>query len=224
LTPLLEAFAVGRLDRRTGTWLLRNVNLAIQAGDRLRLQGLAGAGKTLLLRSLAMIDVPDEGEIRLRGQAVRGAAVPELRRRVIYLHQKPTLFPGTVRENLGVPYRLNAWRESSFDETKAIAWLDELGRPASFLDKQAADLSGGESQIVALLRARQLDPEGLLSDEATSALDAATAEAAEKILLDWFRQGPNERAFVWVSHGEPRTGAMFTRRLMLHQGRLENDA
>ena len=72
--------------------------------------------------------------------------------------------------------------------------LDALARPAAFLGRSSRDLSGGEAQIVALVRAIQLDPAVLLLDEPTASLDQVTAGAVEGLLDRWFAAGAGRRA------------------------------
>jgi putative ABC transport system ATP-binding protein len=95
-----------------------------------------------------------------------------------------------------------------------------LGRERSFLDKQQRDLSGGEMQIVALLRALQLDPTILLLDEPTSALDAKTSEAAETLIIDWCNERVESRAIVWVSHDIQQARRVAQRVFSIEHGTL----
>ena len=218
---LLEARGVGRRKPGGEEWLLQGVSLAIRPGDRLALAGPSGGGKTLLLRALALLDPLDAGEVCWKGQQVQGAAVPAFRRQVIYLHQRPALFEGTVEDNLRQPFALKAHRGSQFDEGRVTGWLAELGRDAAFLAKPQPNLSGGEAQIVALLRALQLDPTLLLLDEPTAALDAEAARAVERLVGRWLDAAPDDRSFVWVCHDLGQAHRVATRSLRMEGGRLE---
>ena len=111
------------------------MSLAVNAGDRLGIVGPSGAGKTVLLRSLALLDPLDAGEIRWRGRSVRGDAVPVYRSLAIYLHQRPALFEGTVEDNLRYPFSLTVHRMGPFDRGRAVELLTLLGRDAAFLAK-----------------------------------------------------------------------------------------
>jgi putative ABC transport system ATP-binding protein len=183
--------------------------------------GPSGAGKTLLLRALALLDPIDEGTIHWKSQGVSGNAVPAYRSEVIYLHQRPSLFEGSVETNLRRPFGLKLNQGRSFDTGRIIDLLERIGRTASFLDKSSRDLSGGEAQIVALLRALQFDPSILLLDEPTTSLDESTALTIEELLLRWLSEAPAERAFLWVSHDSDQVRRVADRCLRMQCGRLE---
>jgi putative ABC transport system ATP-binding protein len=219
----IEATGIGRRDRKSGGWLIRGASVAVGFGERLGVLGPSGAGKTVLLRALALLDPLDEGSIRWGGRVVHGEAVPDYRKRVIYLHQRPALAEGTVEDNLRSPFGLQAHRDRSFDPARAEALLASLGRGPEFLAKSSRDLSGGESQIVGLIRAVQLEPSALLLDEPTASLDPTTARAAEELLGDWLAAKPDGRALVWVSHDADQARRMTGRRLHLRAGRIESE-
>jgi putative ABC transport system ATP-binding protein len=94
-----------------------------------------------------------------------------------------------------------------------VHWLERLGRPPSFLDLEASHLSGGEAQLMALLRALQLDPDVLLLDEPTASLDAATTERVEQLLRRWLAEAP--RACLLVSHDGAQLRRLAGRQLPL---------
>lgn len=219
----LEARGIGRRIPRGGGWLLRNVNLTIQGGDRLAVVGPSGSGKTVLLRALAMLDPLAEGTLLWRGRSVHGEAVPGFRKQVVYLHQRPALFDGRVEANFRQPYTLKAHRDAHYDQGRVLELLEALGRDREFLDKAHHNLSGGEGQVVALIRAIQLDPAILLLDEATSSLDRETARAAEALLERWYAAGAGGRALVWVTHDPDQLIRVADRRVPIQAGRLESD-
>jgi putative ABC transport system ATP-binding protein len=216
----LAASAIGRRHPRSEGWLIRDVSLALRPGDRLAIRGPSGAGKTVLLRALAVLDPLDAGAIHWNGKPVRGELIPTFRSQVIYLHQRPALFEGSVRANLEQPFALKVFRGRRFERDRAVGLLKELGRDASFLEKPACDLSGGEAQLVALLRAIQLAPKILLLDEPTAALDAHATQTVEQLIDCWFGEQPGQRAFVWISHDAEQARRVAGRTLEMHSGQL----
>lgn len=224
MSALLEARGIGRRSPVEGPdveggWLLREVSFAVAAGERVAIAGPTGAGKTLLLRSLALLDPVDEGEIRWRGEPIPDTAVPAYRRRAIYLHQRPALVEGTVEINLRQPFGFAVGKDG-YNPDHVRDLLSAVSRDEAFLAKRTQDLSGGEAQITALLRALQLAPLLLLLDEPTAALDREAASAIERLVQSWFSEHERERALVWVSHDPEQAGRMTTRAVRLSAGRL----
>jgi putative ABC transport system ATP-binding protein len=201
--------------------LLDDVRLEVFPGERLAITGPSGSGKTVLLRAISLLDPVDGGTIHWRGRPVIGDEVPAYRGQVIYLHQRPALLEGPVEENLKEPFRFAIHRARRFDREHVGALLRELGRDESFLEKPSRDLSGGEAQVVALLRAIQLRPTVLLLDEATASLDPATVAAAEDLLARWLAEAPSDRALVWVSHDAGQTRRVADRTVRMNAGRCE---
>jgi putative ABC transport system ATP-binding protein len=221
--PAIAAVGIGRRNPKADGWLIRDVNLTLNPGDRLGVVGPSGAGKTVLLRALAMLDPLDSGSIRWQGRTIAGEAVPAYRSRVIYLHQRPALLDGSVEDNLRLPFTLEAHRDRRFDADRVIDWLGRLRRNRWFLAKPSRDLSGGEAQVVGLLRALQLDPTVLLLDEPTASMDPDTTRVVEGLLDGWRTAEANRRALVWVSHDRDQAIRMTDRRLLLRAGQLESE-
>jgi len=195
----LRAAEIGR--RVTGgDWLYRGLSLNVAPGDRWAVTGPIGSGKTLLLRALALLDPVDEGAILWKNAPVPDEDVPAFRRQVAFLHQRPVLLEGTVEENLRDPLTFRQNRDVRFHREETLRRLSDLGLDAAFLDRRHHELSGGEAQIVALLRALQLEPAVLLLDEPTGALDTDSTAVIEKMVADWQQRDGEQRATVWVSH------------------------
>lgn len=219
--PILTAQNVSR--KSEGQWLLREVTVELEPGQRVALVGPSGSGKSLLLRLLAALDPTDTGSLQWNGANINGSSVPEFRSRCIYLHQSPSLGEGTVEEVLRHPLSFRQHARREFARDAIIIWLKSLDRDASFLQKSVATLSGGETQIVALLRAMQLDPLVLLLDEPTSALDAEAALAIERLVVGWLAES-KERAAVWVSHDEDQARRVANVIWRMRDGQLQLEA
>jgi putative ABC transport system ATP-binding protein len=231
--PLLTIQNLGRQVSKR--WLWRGVSFNLQPGDRLGLVAPSGAGKTLLMRSLVLLDPLQEGQIVFEGKSFRDWALPCLRRQIVYLPQRATAFAGTVQDNLqralqlkvnqaqvdradlnGLTSKTMSRRHHEVD-SRILHWLEQLGRGQEFLRLQAQQLSGGETQILALLRALQLDPQILLLDEPTASLDSETTDRVEALLKHWQQSG--NRAFLLTSHDRHQIERFTTRTLDLKEFR-----
>jgi len=226
--PILAARGIARTDPLVGAVLLQPATLELFGGDQLVVSGASGAGKSVLMRSLAMLDPLSAGTVLLHGEAVEAAAIPAFRAQVAYLRQRPSMLPGTVEDNLRFPYTLAAHCRRSYSRARALALLAAAGKPAGFLDKQARDLSGGEAQIVALIRTLQLDPAVLLLDEPTAALDPEATAVIEKMVLDWAAGRLDEpggaasrkAATAWITHSPAQEARIGNRHFRMHAGLL----
>ncbi|MCT0202958.1 ATP-binding cassette domain-containing protein [Synechococcus sp. CS-602] len=204
-----------QLKRQLGDRLLwSQLDLELRAGERLGLVAPSGAGKTLLLRALALLDPLQAGTIHLQGRPPASWGLPRWRSLVLYLTQRPVAHGGTVEANLRSPWSFQERRgRGGWRRERITDWLAALGRDPSFLAYDAERLSGGELQLLALLRALQLDPIVLLLDEPTASLDGATTGAVEALLIAWLGAGP--RAAVFTSHDSEQIQRFASRTLEL---------
>ncbi len=187
--------------------VLRDVRLAVHAGDRVVLTGPSGSGKTTLLRAMVMLE-PADGRILLDGDEVTPERVRELRRRVGYLPQRPVSIAETVESNLSFPREIHP---DALDEEEQRLLLDRLGLGTTDLSRRFGALSGGEQQRVALVRSLTPRPTVLLLDEPTASLDPENVEVVVALLAEWSAAAPG-RALVWVSHHAAEVEALATRR------------
>jgi putative ABC transport system ATP-binding protein len=219
---ILEARSISRKSLTGDRIVLQTINLQVRAGDRIGISGPIGSGKTLLLRSLAMLDQYD-GEILWQAAPVPPAEIPNFRRHVIYLHQQPAIVDGTVEDNLRLPFGFRTARGKTFDRKVVLALLETAGRGDAFLLESVDHLSGGERQLVALIRAVQLEPTVLLLDEPTSAMDAETARSIENLIDRWQNDAAEQRAFLWVSHSPEQLARVAPRRIVLDNGCVRSE-
>jgi ABC-type iron transport system FetAB ATPase subunit len=158
------------------------IDLSVGRGEVVALAGPSGAGKSTLLRCIVRLDEPAAGTVLIDGRDARELDPCELRRRVGLVAQHPVMLPGTVRDNLA--YGL---RDPAADALRGA--LEATGLDASFADRAARALSGGEAARVAIARALAREPQALLLDEPTAALDAASAQGVERLIGDLAADG-----------------------------------
>lgn len=219
-SPVLELRDGGRRVPGSGSrreWLWRHLQLALRPGELLVVAGPTGSGKSLLLRALATLDELDAGQVCVGGRTADEWPVTTLRRSAAYLHQSPALFPGTVEDNLREPFTWEENASGSYRRERALALLAPLGRGKSFLERSASELSGGERQILAIVRAMLLRPEVLLLDEPTAALDPDATDAVERLVRSWIDEGGSA---LWVTHDRGQARRIGDRRLLLADGDL----
>lgn len=218
--PLVAAERIVRRDAARNQTLLAPTDLALHAGERVALTGPSGSGKSVLLRALALLDPLESGQVQWRGRPVTRARIPTFRRHVAYLRQRAALLDGSVEDNLRYPYSLAVYRDVSFDAARARTLFERAGRAPDFLARDASELSGGEAQIVALVRVLQLDPDVLLLDEPTASLDPDSVRAIEALVAEWFERQHAARATIWVSHDPDQARRIGTRQLTMRAGVL----
>lgn len=171
------------------------------------------------MRALAALD-PSCGMFRWRGKQVLPSEHPRFRADICYLHQSPALPEGTVREALTEAFAWTAHQGKEFDETFASRCFTTLGRQRDFMSKVTSNLSGGEVQIVSLVRALLISPSVLLLDEPTSALDPRSVERVECLVCEWARQ--RDRAFIWVTHDASQAKRVAGRILLMSDGAISH--
>jgi len=192
-----EATGLFRFDRvavRLGAvTVLQDVDVSLPDGGITVLAGPSGAGKSTMLRLCNRLIVPTSGAVAFRGDDVAHLDPLALRRTVGMVFQRPTLFDGTVLENLRVA-------DPTLTVDAAGAALGHVGLDAALLDRAARDLSGGEAQRACLARTLATHPSVLLMDEPTAMLDADNVRLLERLTRRLV--GAEGVAVVWVSHDD----------------------
>src|SRR5438132_6665475 len=151
---------------------------AVPPGALIAIVGHNGSGKSTLLRLLALVERPSTGEIRWGDAVVSSPRVrprAAARRRITLVEQRPVLFRGTVRANIGFGLRIRGRR--GVEAESIIAAVAERLGITGLLDRRRHELSDGEVQRVAVARALAVAPDVLLLDEPVSSADRAAAQA-----------------------------------------------
>jgi molybdopterin-binding protein len=162
-----------------GDFHLKDINLTVDEGEYFIVLGPTGAGKTVLLESIAGLYPVKSGEIWLRGNEVTRLE-PE-KRNISIVYQDHALFPHLSAAG-NILFGLKLQRRPRQELDKILGWLSDLLGIAHLLDRSPDTLSGGERQKVALARALSTKPEVLLLDEPLSALDPETREGVQREL------------------------------------------
>jgi len=173
---------------------VRDVSLDIEKGDFFTLLGPSGCGKTTILRCIAGLETPDDGEIVMDGQVVysgsKGQVLPVYKRPIGVVFQSYAIWPHmNVFDNVAYPLQHGQEERLKKQEIRAKV-LDALSlvRLDGLEDRPAPQLSGGQQQRVALARALVKHPRLLLLDEPLSNLDAKLREAMRYELRDLIHQ------------------------------------
>lgn len=157
------------------------ISFSLKPGELLCLSGDSGAGKTRLLRLINQLDAASGGELFLHSRSATDYAPAEWRRRVMLVPASPVWWLPSTAAHFPSEYQLPA---------------GELNLPSKILASPPSQLSSGEKQRLALLRALARSPEILLLDEPTAQLDQDNALLLEQRVLAWL---PN-KAVIWISH------------------------
>ncbi len=192
------------------------VNLTVAEGEFLSIMGSSGCGKTTLLRMLAGLETPTEGEIRLNGERINELKPSERETPMVW--QTLALFPFlSVRQN--VEFGLKTRKVSKEEQIRRTdKWLKRM-EIHQFADRRIDQLSGGQRQRVALARALVTEPPVLLLDEPLSALDANLVVRMQGVLSRL--QKELRITFIYVTHSQSEAFAMANRVVIMSEGKIE---
>lgn len=171
--------------KRDGRRALRGVSFSLSPGERVALVGESGGGKTTIANILMRLYEPDGGRVLIDGHDITKVKQGSLRQNIATVFQDPSLFSGTIRENIayGKP-------NASLDEIKKAAADANADKFIEMFDEgyeteigeRGLKLSGGQKQRIAIARAILKDAPILILDEATSSLDSRSEQQVQKAL------------------------------------------
>jgi ABC-type lipoprotein export system ATPase subunit len=213
-SPLVEAREATRVFHRGGGLFpaLKAASCRVFLGERIAILGPSGSGKSTLLHLLGGLDRPTFGSVAWPELGPMEALRPEM---VAFLPQAPSLVPWlSVVENVEFPILLGSRAPTARD--KALASLERLGL-ARLADRLPQELSGGQTQRVAMARALVGDCKLILADEPTGQLDGATAAVLFDALLTHL--AGRDTALVVATH-DPAVAARLGKSWHIDQGEL----
>jgi sulfate/thiosulfate transport system ATP-binding protein len=199
---------------------VENIDLEVPTGGLIALLGPSGCGKTTLLRIIAGLESPDQGQVLFDG---RDATLWPIRdRKVGFVFQNYALFRHmSVFENVAFGLKVKGRRErpSGADIRKKVQALLDLVQLGWAGDRYPSQLSGGQKQRIALARALAVDPEVLLLDEPFGALDAQVRHELRR----WLRRLHSELKFtsIFVTHDQQEAIEVADTIVVLNRGHIE---
>jgi lipoprotein-releasing system ATP-binding protein len=203
--------------------VLNDLCLDVNEGDSIAIMGPSGSGKTTLLNIIGLLDKPDSGEITFMGDSIASFSDDESAayrsRNIGFVFQDHLLLPHlTISDNVFLPLLAtkNTPEELSAKENHIHKLMEKTGI-SDLKDKYPSQISGGEAQRVALVRALANNPSMLLADEPTGSLDAKNAETLGELLLLMNRDFGT--TVILVTHSGDLAKRL-VRKLSLQNGRL----
>lgn len=198
--------------------VLRGTSFDVEAGSRIALVGVSGAGKTTVTSLIARLYDPRSGRVLIDGRDVREFTLKSLRDGITFVPQEPLLFRATVAENIGYG-KAGASREE-IEHAAALAGADGFIRALpdgydTLVSERGESLSGGQRQRISIARAMLRESPVLILDEPQSGLDAEAADAVEE---SWRVLTEGRTTFV-IAH-ELRLVRDVDRILVLDEGRV----
>ena len=203
--------------------VLKGIDQTIRRGEKVVIVGPSGSGKSTFLRCLNLLEQPTEGEVWFEGKQMNkpGCDVDALRRKMGMVFQHFNLFPHlTIRQNITLaPVSLRLKTQGRADE-QAMALLRRIGL-ADRADAYPGQLSGGQTQRVAIVRALAMEPDVMLFDEPTSALDPEMVGEVLAVMKELAEEG---MTMVVVTHEMAFAREVATRVLFMADGRIAEEA
>jgi putative ABC transport system ATP-binding protein len=189
--------------------------LSIEKNKITCIVGESGSGKTTLLRLLNKMISCESGEIFYNGENIDTVDSVEIRRQITMLPQVPTVFPGTIRENLLIGLKFA--EKPMVDDEKLHEILATVNLE-KYPDTESDDLSGGEKQRLALGRVILLDPEVFLLDEPSSALDDETEKIVIEKIVSYTKA--TDKTLIMVTHSKSIAREYSEKIIEISKGRI----
>ncbi len=198
--------------------VLRGVDFEVEAGSRVALVGVSGAGKTTVTALIARLYDPQEGRVLIDGRNIKEFTLKSLRDEITFVPQDPMLFRATVAENIS--YGKPTASREEIEAVASLAGAEDFVREMpdgydTMLSERGESLSGGQRQRISIARAMLRDTPILILDEPQAGLDAEAANAVEE---SWRALTAGRTTFV-IAH-ELRLVRNVDQILVLEEGRV----
>jgi ABC-type lipoprotein export system ATPase subunit len=203
--------------------VLDKLSLEVSEGDTIAIMGPSGSGKTTLMNILGLLDKPDSGEIIFKGASIANYSDDESadyrNKNIGFVFQEHLLLPYlTVSDNIFLPLLASEHsRQEIVSKEEYLSDLMDKTGITQLKGKYPRQISGGEAQRVALVRALANNPSILLADEPTGSLDSKNAEKMGELLIDM-----NHRygiTIILATHSAELAKKM-SRKLRIEEGKL----
>ena len=203
--------------------VLKNITVDIYKGDVVFVVGPSGSGKSTFLRSLNLLEVPDQGHIYFEGVDItdKHVDINKHRQKMGMVFQHFNLFPHkTIKENITLaPIKLLGKSKEEADK-RAMELLERVGL-AEKADSYPSQLSGGQKQRIAIVRSLAMDPDVILFDEPTSALDPEMVGEVLELMKQLAREG---MTMVVVTHEMGFAKEVGSRVIFIDSGQIKEQA
>lgn len=214
---------IKNLHKRFGTnKVLQGVNLDIHPGETLVIIGRSGCGKSVLLKHIVGLLIPDEGYVKLKDKIINELNKQELyeiRKKFGFLFQGSALFDSmTVEENVSLPLVESKNGFSKNEIKKIVVEKLELVGLKNVLDIKPAELSGGMKKRVGLARALVANPEYILYDEPTTGLDPIMSDSIDSLIKEL--SDKIKVTTVVVTHDMYSVKNVAAKVAMMHEGKI----
>lgn len=217
----MSILTLSGIEKYYGTsHVVKNLNLAIEAGEFLTVLGPSGCGKTTTLSMIGGFELPTSGTITLKGEDI--SQLPPYKRHVNTVFQNYALFPNmNVAENIafGLKQKKGAEKMTKSQIQSRVEEMLQMVQMTDFAQRKPQELSGGQQQRIAIARAVANNPEILLLDEPLGALDLKLRKQMQIELKSL--QKRLGKTFVYVTHDQEEALTMSDRIAIMNAGVLE---
>jgi phospholipid/cholesterol/gamma-HCH transport system ATP-binding protein len=201
--------------------VLSGISLTVRQGETLSILGRSGTGKSVLLKLIVGLQMPDSGSIRVHGTEIAGLPTDrlnEIRKKIGFLFQNSALYDSlTVEENVAFPIRRHIKMSDEERKQRVQELLSSVGMERDS-QKMPGQISGGMQKRVGLARALALGPDILLFDEPTAGLDPITAAEIGELILKL--QKERNMASIVVTHDIHGAQTVSDRVALLRDGQI----